>query len=106
MFVYQNKDGNICVTFKDNKPVESPEYIIAIDEDAKALYSLAGEIGAPTADDSTDEGGKDGEEGDNNSGEGADGTDTPKDDGDDPVTETTDTGEMTGEPATELEIEE
>ena len=46
MFVYQDKDGNICVTFKDNKPVETPEYVIAIDEDAKALYTIAGTIGA------------------------------------------------------------
>lgn len=47
MFVYQDKDGNICVTFNDNKPVENPEYVIAIDEDAKALYALAGTIEAP-----------------------------------------------------------
>lgn len=44
MFVYQNKDGNICVTFQDNKPVESPEYVIAVDNDAKALYMVSGEI--------------------------------------------------------------
>lgn len=30
MFVYQNKENNICVTFKDNKPVKSPEYVIAL----------------------------------------------------------------------------
>ncbi len=47
MFVYQDKDGNICVTFKDNKPVEDPEYVIVIDENAKALYALAGTIDAP-----------------------------------------------------------
>ena len=45
MFVYQNKDGHICVTFTDNKPVESPEYVIAVDATAKALYMVAGEIG-------------------------------------------------------------
>lgn len=44
MFVYQNKDGHICVTFTDNKPVEAPEYVIAIDEDAKALYMVSGTI--------------------------------------------------------------
>lgn len=44
MFVYQNKDGHICVTFTDNKPVESPEYVIAVDKDAKALYMVSGTI--------------------------------------------------------------
>lgn len=28
MFVYQNKENSICITFKDNKPVKFPEYII------------------------------------------------------------------------------
>lgn len=105
MFVYQNKDGNICVTFKDNKPVESPEYIIAIDEDAQALYALAGEIGAPTVDDGADDGDDEGGKDDNGTDEGAGGTDTPGDDGDDTVTETTDTGAITGDSATETEIE-
>lgn len=31
MFVYQNKDRDICVTFLSNKPVEEPEYKISID---------------------------------------------------------------------------
>lgn len=31
MFVYE-KNGTICVTFKDNKPIESPEYMILIDK--------------------------------------------------------------------------
>lgn len=44
MFVYQNKDRYLCVTFADNKPVENPEYVIKIDEDAKALYMVAGTI--------------------------------------------------------------
>lgn len=95
MFVYQNKDGNICVTFKDNKPVESPEYIIAIDEDAQALYSLAGEIGAPTADDTaTDGGADDGKEDNNNDGDNS-GTqiEPPVDGGDDPLDGTTGSGE-------------
>ena len=37
MFVYQNKDRAICVTFKDNKPVENPEYVITIDKEAGTL---------------------------------------------------------------------
>ena len=28
MFIYQNNKKEICITFKDNKPVEFPEYII------------------------------------------------------------------------------
>lgn len=32
MFVYE-RDGAICVTFKDNKPVEAPEYKIVIKHD-------------------------------------------------------------------------
>lgn len=46
MFVYQNKDGHICVTFEANKPVEAPEYVIAVDEAAKALYMVSGTIEA------------------------------------------------------------
>ena len=37
MFAYQNKDGNICVTFRDNKPVENPEYVLIFDEATKTL---------------------------------------------------------------------
>lgn len=44
MFVYQNKDRHICVTFTANKPVENPEYVIAVDEAAKALYMVHGTI--------------------------------------------------------------
>jgi hypothetical protein len=54
MFVYQNKDGQICVTFADNKPVETPDYVIAIDEEAKALYAVVGEV-APLPVDDADE---------------------------------------------------
>lgn len=46
MFVYQNKDGHICVTFTSNKPVEAPEYVIAIDDEAKKLYMVSGTIEA------------------------------------------------------------
>lgn len=28
MFIYQNKENSICITFKDNKPVKFPEYVI------------------------------------------------------------------------------
>jgi hypothetical protein len=44
MFVYQNKAGHICVTFAGNKPVEAPEYVIAVDEAAKKLYMVSGTI--------------------------------------------------------------
>lgn len=44
MFVYQNKSGHICVTFIDNKPVKAPEYVIAVDEAAKKLYMVSGNI--------------------------------------------------------------
>lgn len=37
MFVYQNKNREICVTFKDNKPVENPEYVIVVDKDAETI---------------------------------------------------------------------
>ena len=46
MFVYQDKAGNICVTFADNKPVEAPEYVIAVDKEAKSLYMVSGTIEA------------------------------------------------------------
>ena len=45
MFVYQNKSGHICVTFADNKPVKTPEYVIAVDKAAKKLYMVSGSIG-------------------------------------------------------------
>lgn len=37
MFVYQNANRDICVTFKSNKPVEDPEYVIAIDPEEGTL---------------------------------------------------------------------
>ena len=37
MFVYQNANRDICVTFKSNKPVADPEYVIAIDHEAGTL---------------------------------------------------------------------
>jgi len=30
MFVYQNKDRSICITFKDNQPVTNPEYVLNV----------------------------------------------------------------------------
>ena len=51
MFVYQNKAGHICVTFTDNKPVTTPEYVIAVDKAAKKLYMVSGTIeGIPEQD--------------------------------------------------------
>lgn len=32
MFIYQNKKKQVCVTFKDNKPVEVPEYELNIED--------------------------------------------------------------------------
>lgn len=37
MFIYE-KNGAICVTFKDNKPVAAPEYVIAIDAAGEQIY--------------------------------------------------------------------
>ena len=36
MFIYE-RNGALCVTFKDNKPVEAPEYVIVIDESSKSV---------------------------------------------------------------------
>lgn len=47
MFVYQNKTGEICVTFAAGKPVDAPEYIIAVDDVEKKLYTVAAD-GAKT----------------------------------------------------------
>ena len=56
MFVYQNKAGHICVTFTDNKPVKTPEYVIAVDKAAKKLYMVSGSIGnMPEQDGSVEE---------------------------------------------------
>ncbi len=35
MFVYQKKDGGVCFTSKDNKPVEQPGLVIEPSEDAE-----------------------------------------------------------------------
>ena len=44
MFVYQNKNGDICVTFKSNKPVTAPEYIFTIDEVAGTIRVNGAEV--------------------------------------------------------------
>lgn len=36
MFIYE-KNGAICVTFRDNKPVAAPEYVIVIDEATQSV---------------------------------------------------------------------
>lgn len=43
MFVYQNANRDICVTFTGNKPVETPEYVISIDH-AAGTISVNGEL--------------------------------------------------------------
>lgn len=37
MFIYE-KNGSICVTFKGNKPVDAPEYVITIDKENQSVY--------------------------------------------------------------------
>lgn len=44
MFVYQNKAGDICVTFKSNKPVTAPEYIFTIDKVAGTIRVNGAEV--------------------------------------------------------------
>lgn len=46
MFVYQNKNGEICVTFRDNKPVKCPEYVITVDDKEKTILINGGAEGA------------------------------------------------------------
>ena len=46
MFVYQNKNGEVCVTFRDNKPVINPEYVITINEKEKTIFINDGAEGA------------------------------------------------------------
>ena len=43
MFVYQNKERKICITFEDNKPVENPEFVIVVDEETKSITLEGGE---------------------------------------------------------------
>lgn len=41
MFVYQNANRDICVTFKSRMPVQDPEYVIAIDHE-KGIIKVNG----------------------------------------------------------------
>ena len=52
MFVYQNKNREICVTFKDNKPVENPEYVIVVDKDAETITINGTPTNVPANDES------------------------------------------------------
>lgn len=47
MFVYQNKAGHICITFKDNKPVETPDYTLVIDKEAETVTLTEGAVEIP-----------------------------------------------------------
>ena len=49
MFVYQNAERDICVTFESNKPVANPEYVIRIDH-AKGTISVNGQVMAARED--------------------------------------------------------
>ena len=37
MFVYENKNKELCITFKDNKPVSNPEYVIDVDTETQNI---------------------------------------------------------------------
>ena len=37
MFIYGRK-GSMCITFKGNKPVDNPEYVITIDSTKEKVY--------------------------------------------------------------------
>lgn len=45
MFVYQNADKNICITFEGNIPVENPDYVLVVDEKAKTINIACAEDG-------------------------------------------------------------
>lgn len=45
MFVYQNKNNEICITFKDAKPVACPEYVITVDDENQILCVNGGAQG-------------------------------------------------------------
>lgn len=38
MFVYENKNHEICVVFDGVIPAETPDYVLKLDEAAKKLY--------------------------------------------------------------------
>ena len=37
MLIYE-RNGSICITFKSNKPVDAPEYVITVDKAAETVY--------------------------------------------------------------------
>jgi len=47
MFVYE-RNGNICIVFEGNLPVDVPAYAIDIDEEAETI-SINGEVIEPNA---------------------------------------------------------
>ena len=47
MFVYQNANRDICVTFKSRMPVRDPEYVIAIDHE-NGIIKVNGEEMVPS----------------------------------------------------------
>lgn len=50
MFVYQNAEHEVCITFKDNKPVQNPEYVITVDKEAGTITVNGTEIAVAEAD--------------------------------------------------------
>lgn len=75
MFVYQDKEQRICVSFDGNLPTEDPKYIIVIDKENEQLYTIKGEIPLVTTEDDT--------QGDDTTGD-----DTQETDGETPIDET------------------
>lgn len=54
MFVYE-KNGVINVTFKDNKPVENPEYVVEIDKENEKLIVNEVELASAAKDEVIEE---------------------------------------------------
>ncbi len=52
MFVYE-KNGNICVALEGNLPVNTPAYVIDIDEEAKTI-SINGTVIAPNVEEAAE----------------------------------------------------
>lgn len=51
MFVYENKNHEICVVFDGVVPAETPDYVLRLDRAEKKLYVNGKAIDAQVADD-------------------------------------------------------
>lgn len=54
MFVYQNVNRDICVTFDSNKPVKTPDYVISIDHENHTI-TINGQVVAPVEEEPVEE---------------------------------------------------